>query len=224
MTRPDNASADVSTADPKGFDLHARLVAGDRLAIQDVWFYYNDLVRAGLRKLMKPSPHNDDIANEYAQLAIVRLIERPDRFDPTKNKSLFGYLRMDVEGDVLNYLNSSRYRTWIDSIDRPVSGSVDDVGDQTIGGNIAADDPMPDEIVVAREGDETVTMIRQKVVATRDEGIVFDLQYVHAERSTDVFATALGIAHLPARQQVSEIQKIKDRLAKRLRRMREDEL
>jgi DNA-directed RNA polymerase specialized sigma subunit len=224
MTRPEEPPAPATAADPRGLELHARLVAGDLQASQDIWGYYDALIRAALHKLMKPSPHNEDVAHEYAQRAIVRLIESPERFDPSRNKSLYGYLRMDVEGDVVNYVNSSRYRTRIDSIDKPVASTDDAVGEQTLAGNLPSDDPMPDELVIAREGSETVMMIRQKVVETREEAIVFDLQYIHAERSTDVFAGQLDIAHLPTREQVRDIQKIKDRLAKRLRRMREDQL
>ncbi len=226
MTRPEDISPDASQTDsaedPKGLGLHGRLVAGDPSAIDELWFYYEGLYQAGMRKLMRPSPHNEDIAREYAYRSIIRLIETPSRFDPERNKSLFGYLRMDVEGDILNYLASSRYRVRIDSLDRPIGSSDDDVGEQTIGGNIAADDPSPDELVVASEGNETVTQIRQTVVKTDIEGIVFDLQYVHAEKATEVFAEALGLSDLAYARQVSEIQKIKDRLAKRLRRMRED--
>lgn len=208
--------------DPKGFDLHARLVAGERSAIDQLWLYYYDLVAAGMRKLMRRTPDSEDIANEYAQRAIIRLIESPTRFDPSHNKSLYNYLRMDVEGDILNHVASRRYRTRVESLDEPVGSDGEDVGDLTRGGNLAADDPQPDELVVGWEGDETVALIRKRVVEREDEGIVFDLQYIHAEKSTGVFAEALGLAHLPAARQAGEVQKIKDRLAKRLRRMRED--
>ena len=38
------------------------------------------------------------------------------------------------------------------------------------------------------------------------------------EKKTDIFAKALGIAHLPDKDQRAQVNKIKDRLSKRLKR------
>ncbi len=205
--------------DPSGHELHRRLVARDPVAVQQLWEqYFWSLTRYAASQLHDPVTR-EDVANDLVLNVIVSMRDRPERYDPTRGKSLFGYLMMDLKGDLRNHFAQLKRRPRIVSIDSPSGSDDDDVGNQELGGNLSSDEPSPEDIVLRGESDTRVAAIRRHVVQTDDEGIVFDLQYVHDERSTDVFANALGILHLPTPEQVQVIQKMKDRLAKRLRRM-----
>lgn len=215
----DAAGSQAAPDDPSGHDLHRRLIARDPVAVQQLWeHYFWSLTRYASSQLHDPVTR-EDVANDLVLNIIVSMRDRPERYDPTRGKSLFGYLMMDLKGDLKNHFAQVGRRPRILSLDAPTGADDDDVGNQDLGGNLSSDEPSPEAIVLRHESDDRVAAIRRQVVKTGDEGTVFDLQYVHDERRTDVFATALEIQHLPNREQVEVIQRLKDRLAKRLRRM-----
>ena len=207
--------------DPRGLALHRRLLERDPLAVQELWSYFDPLARHARHRIYDPAEH-EDIANELAMRVIVAMIERPERFDPTRGKGLRGYLLMDLTGDINNYLKKLERNPKPVSLNAPIGADGDDVGNEDLLGNLPADDPGPATILLSAESRQRVTAIRRAVVTTTAEGIVFDLQYVDGERRTEIFAAALGISELPPRKQAQEVQKLKDRLAKRLRRMEKD--
>jgi hypothetical protein len=197
------------TTDPgsERADLHAGLLARDPAAVERLWLdWFDPLVRLALHKLYDSLPDREDTAHELACQTIQGIIERPERFDPTRGKSLGGYLRMDLEGD------------------RPASTDDDAVGEMTLGGNLASDDPSPEDEALARESLSRVDRIRDRVARIAEERVVFDFQYVEHVRNTEAFAEALGIAHLSDREQARTVQMYKDRIAKRLRRIDEGEV
>ena len=225
MTQHDDPPLDVETTgeDPKGFALHRRLVERDPLAIQEFWLLYFDRLTNYATSRIFDTVTREDVGNTLAMHVITAMLDRPERFDPTKGKSLYGYLMMDLKGDIKNYIARVTKEPRQIRLDAPISGDDDDVGNQDLGGNLASGEPGPEEIAESAESQARVNAIRERVVETNEEGIVFDLQYVAGERTTDAFAGPLGITELPQTEQVLVVQKLKDRLAKRLRRMREDE-
>lgn len=217
---PGDAAGSVPEAgDPRGLDLHRRLVDRDPEAIQELWNYFDPLARYAMGRIYDAT-YREDVANDLAMHVIVSLIDHPERFDPGRGKGLYGYLRMDLTGDLNNYLQKMKRNPRPMSLDAPVGSDEDDVGNQDLGGNLSSDDPGPEALALSGESQKRVAEIRRQVVTAEDEGIVFDLQYVEGERSTDTFAEALGIADLTSRDQALQVQRVKDRLAKRLRRMR----
>lgn len=215
------AGVPANDPDPRGLDLHRRLVERDPLAQRQLMeMYYLRLVAFAARQIHDQAMR-DDIASDLTLDVISKLIDDPGRFDPARGKSLYGFLVMDLRGDLINHFARLRRGPKIVSLDAPVGSDDDDVGQHDLGGNLSSGEPGPEALAMIVESDGETAVIRRRVAMTDDERIVFDLQYGEGERGTDVFAQALGIADLPAGEQVERIQRIKDRLAKRLRRMRE---
>ncbi len=212
------AGLDPAGLDRKGFALHRRLIERDPLAVQELWSYFDQLAGYATSQIFDPATR-EDTGHNLAMAVIVSMIEHPERFDPSRGKSLYGYLRMDLKGDVMNYIARVRREPRLLSLDAPTSTNDDDVGNQDLGGNLSSDEPGPEEAALSGESQAWVAQVRETVVRTDDEGIVFDLQYVHGERSTDTFARALGITDRNTPEQVRVVQQLKDRLATRLRRM-----
>lgn len=225
MTEQGDLPDDVNAIDedPKGFALHRRLLERDPLASQEFWLLYFNRLAGYARSRIFDTVIRDDVGNTLAMNVIEAMLRQPERFDPSRGKSLYGYLMMDLKGDIKNYFAKVTREPRPIRLDAPIDGNDDAVGNQDLGGNLSSDEPGPEETFLSVESQARVTAIRQRVVRTDDEGIVFDLQYVAGERLTEVFASALGINGLPSDEQVQVVQKLKDRLAKRLRRMREDE-
>lgn len=225
MTEQDDLPDDVNAIDEdlNGFGLHRRLLERDPLAHQDFWLLYFNRLASYARSRIFDTVIRDDVGNLLAMNVIEAMLRQPDRFDPSRGKSLYGYLMMDLKGDIKNYIAKVTREPRPFRLDAPTGANDDDVGNQDLGGNLSSDEPGPEETFLSVESQARVSAIRLRVVTTDDEGIVFDLQYVAGERTTDAFASALGINGLPPGEQVQVVQKLKDRLAKRLRRMREDE-
>ncbi len=225
MTQRDDPSDDVDTTgeDPKGFALHRRLLERDPVARRQFWNRYFDALAHYATSRIFDTVSREDAGRTLSMHVIEAMIDRPERFDPTRGKSLYGYLMMDLKGDIANYLAKLTREPRPIRLDAPIGGDGDDVGNQDLGGNLPSGEPGPQEIAESAESQARVDAIRRRVVETDEEGIVFDLQYVAGERATDAFATALGLTGVPSGEQALVVQKLKDRLAKRLRRMREDE-
>ena len=214
---------DMTGADPRGLALHRRLLERDPVAVQEFWLlYFNRLTNYATSRIFDPVTREDAGLN-LAMHVIEAMLDRPERFDPARGKSLYGYLMMDLKGDIKNYLTRAMREPRPIRLDEPIGGDDDDVGNQDLGRNLSSGEPGPEEIAESAESQARVNAIRTRVVETDEEGIVFDLQYVAGERTTDAFAGPLGITGLPQSEQVQIVQKLKDRLAKRLRRMKEDE-
>ena len=225
MIRHDDPPDDVATAaaDPKGFILHGRLLEHDPVAQQQIWnLYFDRLARFATSEIFD-SVTREDVGRTLAMHVIGAIIDRPERFDPTRGKGLYGYLMMDLKGDIRNYLTRATKEPRPIRLDAPKSGDDDDVGNHDLGGNLPSGEPGPEEIAEFTESQAWVAAIRQRVVETDEEGVVFDLQYIAGERTTDAFAGPLGLTGLPPGEQAQVVQKLKDRLAKRLRRTREDQ-
>lgn len=213
-------AADRETAgqDPRGLALHQRLLERDPLAAQELWLSFDQLARYATSQIFEPATR-EDTGSDLAMTVIVSMIQHPERFDPSRGKSLYGYLRMDLKGDVMNHIARVRREPRLLSLDAPTGTNDDDVGNQDLGGNLSSDEPGPEAAVLSSATQAWVAQVRRTVVKTDEEGIVFDLQYVHGERSTDTFARALGITDRTPPEQVRAVQQLKDRLATRLRRM-----
>lgn len=225
MTNHDDPPDDVdmTSEDPKGLALHRRLLERDPVARRLFWNQYFDQLAHYATSRIFDTVTREDVGRTLSMHVIEAMIDRPERFDPARGKSLYGYLMMDLKGDIKNYLTKATKEPRPIRLDEPIGSDDDDVGNQTLTGNLPSGEPGPEEIAESVESQARVNAIRERVVETDDEGIVFDLQYIAGERTTDAFAGPLGITGLPQSEQAQVVQKLKDRLAKRLRRMKEDE-
>ena len=128
--------------------------------------------------------------------------KNPGKFDPDK-RGLMGYLRMAAYRDMQNLFDKERRHA-------KRRTSLDDVEFSASDGNDFSS-AVIDRIETQRIRDELSRDM------TGQEVIVFDLM-VKGERSTEVAADALRIAHLPLDQQKREVKRIKDRITRRIRR------
>ena len=212
--RPENAARMV---DPT---LHRGVLDRDPVAIQQVWLtFHGQLVRLAMSKVF-PSADQEDIANDLVVNLLSSYLANPVQYQPERGKTLGSYLRMALEGDLKNYFAKVARAPKIVSIAASRDDDDDDVGTDTGLGNIRSDAPGPEDDALARESGAQVQRWRRQVVHTPEEDTVFQLQYIDNERATEVFADALALAHLTPNEQDHAVQKIKDRLAKRLARLR----
>jgi hypothetical protein len=134
---------------------------------------------------------------------------------------------MDVEGDVRNENEKLRRQPEIAQFSDLSRDDDDAVGEQDFGGNLASDDPTPEEAFLDEEDRQAIreraALIRENVVKNAEEEIVFDLQYVQGIKATAIFAERLGIANRSEAEQAAAVQRIKDRLDKRIKRRLKDQ-
>ena len=184
--------------------LHNRLLDDDPTATVDI---FNAVAHKLERYLRYRFPDLAPGADPHIYVSAVYdtltdYFKNPSKFDPDK-RGLMGYLRMAAYRDMQNlFVKESRHakgRTSLDDVEFSVSGG-NDISDAVI-----------DRIEAQRIRDELARDM------TEQEMIVFVLM-VEGERSFEVAADALGIAHLPPPQRRMEVKRIKDRITRRIRR------
>ncbi len=189
--------------------LDAQLKAGELFVRDDIFARYVPLLLSHVQRVKLRSnlfSVTVEDLEEIVSTSLANYLTKPQRYDPVRGKSLLGYLKMDAEGDLLNLVDRHR---------------------RSFGRNVPLEDERRNrEVAVAAEfeaaaDDEIDTaQVVAKVMAlaeTDEERTVLRLM-IDGERQTAVFALALGLTHLPEREQTTTVQQIKDRLDKRRRR------
>jgi hypothetical protein len=196
-----------------GSALHRGLLEHDPVAPSEFAMAYLDYLAGHL------AARNPGIERQYCDTAagdaILALIKNPAAYDPARG-DLDTYLRMAAQGDLKNLLrreqrHRSRRASW-EAVEKSP-----DLGNEL--GDVEGD---PARIVEAHEtvmerqaAQQHVSLAdltpeEERVLALLDAG----------ERRTDLYAAALGIAHLPFAEQQRRVKQIKDRLKKRRERAR----
>jgi DNA-directed RNA polymerase specialized sigma24 family protein len=140
-----------------------------------------------------------------AEDALLNLLKKPEAYDAAK-RTLAGYLRMSAEGDLLNGLEKERrhHRNRdYDSVELAADGRNDSQDGADSGLPSFSDADLAAEIASFNAAERTV----------------FDLMR-DGEKATAAFTAALGIAHLSKEDQAREVKRVKDRVIKRLQRVR----
>jgi RNA polymerase sigma-70 factor, ECF subfamily len=187
--------------------LHGRLLDGDPLATVDLFRHFSSLL---VRRLaVRYQTTDPELIEEAVSQALLDYFTHPDRYDPSK-RSLRGYLAMSAERDLQNLRQARQSRSRLLREENP--GELDDQARRQweAGGDVA------DEIAE----DETAQALWEKAMAvarTDEERIVQRLR-LEGERSTAVYAAALGWADLPFDEQQRRLYRVKDRLDQRFRR------
>jgi RNA polymerase sigma-70 factor (ECF subfamily) len=140
------------------------------------------------------------------------LIKNPASFDPARG-DLAAYLRMSAQADLINLLDKEgRHhqgrRPW--HLVEHADESRNDLGrndDPSLPLRIAEEQEQANCGALALDGPEW-TDTERRVVALMRRG----------ERSTAVFADAMGLGSLPSEEQKREVKRVKDRIKKRLGR------
>jgi DNA-directed RNA polymerase specialized sigma24 family protein len=199
----------VSPPPPEeGLRLHARLCAGDPTASADFAAAYLPWLEAWLgRRFPRVAP---DLRADAAEDALVSLIKRPGAYVPGRG-DLAAYLTMAARADLANLLRKERRhrRALLPLQDVELSPAA---GKYLVGADPAAARD-------AAEGEAERADFFAGVAAGLSPGERLALELLRrGERSTDVFAEALGLAGLPGPERAAEVKRVKDRVKKRLRR------
>jgi len=188
-------------------ELLSRLMSPDRLATAAFADAYLELLITHLRA--KHPNADDHVRCSAASDALISLFKNPARYDPTRG-SLAVYLRMSVVGDMRNLLkcerrHHDRRENW-DSVelDADARNSEDEADEDDLP---AFDHPALASVIAA------FTVAELAAFKLMRDGV----------RRTEVFADVLGLGHLSAGDQTTQVKRIKDRIIVRLRRAAEGE-
>jgi hypothetical protein len=200
--RPDTPASNSWPSAERAAELFARLAAGDRLATADFCAEYLELLVEHMR-IAQPRV-DDHLRQEAAETTILSICHNPGQFDSAR-RSLAGYLKMSAEADLLNLLErEQRHHRKRENID-PVELGVSDRNSPCEGEGFDAlsfDHPALAEVIRAFDDQER---------------LVFELIRA-GERRNEVFVDALGLTDLPGPTGVAEVERIKDRIMRRMKR------
>lgn len=202
--------------DPPGAELHVlhqRLLAGDVTAPRELAERVIPLVRRRLGRLER-TVEDPDVVRSAIGWVIATYLRHPERFDPGRG-GLVGYLAMEARGDVLNELDVLRRRRRHERpVDNPVElerpGRDNTVEDEMLERVDPVDVP-PDVVRAALQALSDLDDLDRRLLQMMADGV----------RSTAAFAAVLELSHLPVALQRKEVKRHKDRLTKRLERLRE---
>lgn len=187
------------------FRFHSRMLdPGDPTAFVALaeWIY-GDLLRK--TRLLAGRNADPALVEEAVGSALLEYLDDPRRYDPNKS-SLLDYLRMAAYRDYLNAVDKEKRRA-------ALSLSHDDGRERDI-----VDDTQAIHQLVQRIDMES--LFQEIAVAFDDPtdrqivGLLLD-----GERNYAFYAQALDITHLPDEEQNAQVKRVKDRVAKRLRRI-----
>ncbi len=188
--------------------LHARLVAGDPTATLDcIELWLPELVKLLTMRFPTVMSRDEHIIATVATDTLLSYIGNPQKYDPQR-ATLRHYLFMAVRSDLRNALRPLTRRDKgeipLEAVEVTLSAGNSDI-----------------EEIVERKVD--VEGIWQQVMEALPEPL--DRQVLtlllEGERSTLSFAKILGIDRLPASEQKAIVKRHKDRISKRLERLRE---
>lgn len=186
-------------------EIHAHLITGSRTASRDLFLAALQPIKTHLRKTYKSL--NSDEAHDLATDAILAHLNAPSRFDSSR-ASLWTYLCMVAGRDALDLL---RTRTRQQAL---LQASSEDV---ELWGSGPNDREVVDNVIDARR---IIKTHGHRLATNEPERQILGL-LLEGEKSTDVYATALG---LDPRQSttVGLVKQAKDRLLLRIRRLHDE--
>jgi hypothetical protein len=192
--------------------LHERLLAGDPVAPAALAERLLPLLRSRLAG-WAATIDDPQMVPSAIGLVIARYLADPTRFAPDRS-GLAAYLAMEVRGDVRNEFDSRRRRRRHEA---PVAEPVElepHGRDSTVEEEaLDAVDPIgvsPAAIQAARHVLGEFDQVDRRMLEMMVEGV----------RPTSAYAALLGISHLPLDLQRKAVKQHKDRLQKRLERLR----
>jgi len=192
--------------------LHARLLSGDVVAPTELAERIVPLVRRRLEQLERSAgdPH---LVPSVIGLVVAKYLREPERFNPARG-GLVAYLSMEARSDVLNELEARRRRR---ARELPVADPVELASssrDSTVEEEaLDTVDPFgvaPEIVQGAVRALRDLDHLDRQVLQMMADGV----------RATSAYAAVLGLSHLPADLQRKAVKRLKDRLQRRLERLR----
>lgn len=198
-----------------GRALHISYMAGDPTASAEMFLRYYDLLKEHLREyiarknLFLQNGEIDEVADNAALQAIETYLRKPETYDPDL-KTFGGYLKMSAQGDFLNLFQRELRR------EAGNDSGVVRFDFESWNNLLHEDTDLVEEIEDASAASELRAFAQS--CAHNDEDRTVLALMLQFEKNSGIFAQALGITHLPEKDQRAQVNKIKDRLSKRLKR------
>jgi hypothetical protein len=204
---PGSGHRETDVEDDGGRALHARLLRGDATAPPDLAAVY---LQPLIDWLHQRYPHEDKAMLETVAIdLILKVGQAPAAYDPDRG-TLPAYLRMAARGDVKNARQSER---------RQIAHQIplENVELRSPARNREwASSSDPAEVIIQ-------ALDHDKLLALRDQFSAQDWEVVQlridGERRTERFAAILGLQNRPSGEQEREVNRVKERVMKRLRRL-----
>lgn len=191
--------------------VYRRLLTGEPDAPSDLIALLLEPLIAALCRAYPTFP-DPDLVSDVVTDSLLTFVQEPQRYQVAK-RNLWGYLRMDTQGDLLNLWKSLQRRS--------AQEIALDVALRLPDGNSDVEEAVVRRLtpVALPDGTDAATVIAQlraDIADDRDWHVV--LLMVEGERATATFAAALGITDRSTAEQRKLVKQAKDRLRLRLKR------
>ena len=187
--------------------LHLRLVAGDKTATEEsVLRWLPELVRKLSFQFAEVSMMDEHLVLAAALDALFDYTRDPFRYDPQRS-SLGYYLLKAARGDLINSLRR-------DKTQGRDAESIHSVEQWLSAGNSNFEEQAIDRADLKALWETIMSEITEPL----DRGLLRLM--LEGERATAAYAIVLGIRHLPGQEQRAIVKRHKDRISKRLERIR----
>jgi hypothetical protein len=179
--------------------LNERAVCGDDAAVDQMVGDLLPVLRLRLRTRFATAP--EELIHDATVDALMECRTNPTRYDPGRGVPVAEYLLFTARRDLLNRLDAERRRAAHEDI--------------TPDGVLPEPAIAPDEILWS--GASSRIALRH-IALTEAERTVFQL-WKRGERKTSAYASALRLGPLPIAEQRETVNRIKDRVVRRIRRL-----
>lgn len=200
----------LALTQPDALQIHQRLVEDDPTARHDLADVYLETLVAWLAET-HPSV-SPEFCIEAAEDALLALIRNPQSYS-SQRQTLEVYLRMSARGDLRNILAKERRH-----YDGRVSWQSVELSPDA-GKYLGREDDPSLAMQLAEEAQSVMNSIpyslRKKLSQTDLHGVELILR---KERRSRVFAELYELLHLPEKEQLRQVKRIKDRLTKMMKR------
>ncbi len=198
---------------------HDRLVAGDRVASEELASLLLDPLLARLRRRWPRWKHTD-VLHDAAVDVMLDYLQAPERYDPGSGP-LLRWLEVAAHRDLTNTYRSARQRQAVELV--PLSAVGDPKrapheipnGAAPMGQARLAPDPANAERL---DGLGAWRRVRQACPDKSERELIWAC-WVEGERSTEVLANILGVDHLPVEQRRRRVKDARDVARRKLLRM-----
>lgn len=199
--------------------LHQALLGGSRVAPAKLAERLLSSVVPVLRKQLLSSYDIEDLLPAALGESIANYLKYPDRYDPSLG-GLVPYVAMDARGDILNALKRrSRWRS--KEVASLENRDTLDVAFDPSDRNVNVEEEALDRVELFEVNAEQRERFEEELARfTHEERRVIEL-VTNNVRATSAYADALGLTHLPVDQQRREVKKWKDRVKRRMERIRD---
>ena len=187
--------------------LHESLLAGSPRGLEEAFNLFHQSITSRLSRRPRYRRADPQAVEDAVMEAILNYVAHPRSFDPSRGKSLGGYLEFAAERDLLNTLRTEQRRRRRQT---KAAGDAARAAHNFVELSSPAGNLLEKERAVrsARERERAMALL-----ADPADRKVFELRQA-GERKTTLFADALGLAHLPAAEQRRAVKRAKDRIDK----------